>query len=462
MSILPMEEKPLKAKVLSLIEKTRNRLNQLDQKKFPSHTTEDARRLVVGILDTLSESRSFEPPILFYRVLLDMQSFVDNIESSTIDHISWPIVSYCDEIWKSIFKTNDQKIFYSLTRDHNYYLSPFSDRLKNVLSVSSVISSSQINEIFSGKYIYCLNLASLEKDNLPLYALIGHEFGHAVFRYNNEDIIKKWNRHSTDLINRLEMDGFPDGIIDIIKAIIHSYSVEIFSDLIGTLMTGPAFLLAFNELTWGKAKSSWSIRFPLSGNTPYPSHDFRLELIKSHIDIDKIINKMKDISPSKDSGPIEHSINIINKYIESIPSSEEDIINVGPASFSDREIIKKIITDNLKEIKRILQSFIADSKTEFNLIYQPIDGRNVAELLRRFIHRILPNIVPDSTLLGKPAEFQDILNACTIHRYIFLHTVTVDSGSQSINKEIQMIERLTEKSLEVSFVQKKYKKGREL
>jgi len=238
-----IEDRPLTIKVLSLIEKTKSRLNQLDHKKFPSEITEKARKLLLNILDKFSNPNTLNPSILSYQFLLELQSFVDDIESSTIDHISWPIISYCDEIWNSIFNDKDRMIFYSLTRDHNYYLYRFSNELIKHLNVSPLISSPQINELLENKVIYCLNLASLEKENVPLYAMIGHEFGHAVFHAHYLRIEKLLVQNISNLFNQLEEDSIPENIISIIKVIVRSYAIELFSDLIGTLIMGPAFLL---------------------------------------------------------------------------------------------------------------------------------------------------------------------------------------------------------------------------
>jgi len=187
-----------------------------------------------------------------------------------------------------------------------------------------------------------------------------------------------------------------------------------------------------------------------------------MELIKSNTNIEDLIIKINDLPANQESDFLHESTQTIIQFLETIPSNDIDNVEVGPVSFSDKNTIKETISSNLEIIKKSLKSFISDCKQEFNTILQPVDGQNVAELLRRFKHKILPNIIPDSTLLGQPAEFQDILNACTIHRFNFLNKDNIDQVTLSISKEIQMIERLTEKSLEVSFVQKKYKKHQEL
>lgn len=76
------------------------------------------------------------------------------------------------------------------------------------------------------------------------------------------------------------------------------------------------------------------------------------------------------------------------------------------------------LTANLSELKAGLDKFLNRCKTEFCPAFQNgeafvrVSDEEVSALLLRLAHNVLPNIVPDATLLGVPATFATILNAC--------------------------------------------------
>jgi|ERR1035437_168590 hypothetical protein len=167
------------AKSLALLEKTKRRVGQIDGAEFPTPSSELARKILEEALSALAEKISWSvmDPEVLYSCCISIQAFVEQLEASNSAHISWPLVSCCDEIWKKFFPNDDAQVFYSVTTDYNYAISRFSSRLQRLFE--SVLTDAQIKKIVGGKNLYCLQLASLEDANLPLYANIGHEFGHA-------------------------------------------------------------------------------------------------------------------------------------------------------------------------------------------------------------------------------------------------------------------------------------------
>src|SRR5437867_13432168 len=90
------------SKSLSLIEKTKKRVVQVDGSEFPTASSEDARTLLLATLEALAD-KVFWPamsPEALYSALINIQSLVEQVEQSNSAHISWPLVSYCDHVWK--------------------------------------------------------------------------------------------------------------------------------------------------------------------------------------------------------------------------------------------------------------------------------------------------------------------------------------------------------------------------
>ena len=252
------------SKSVALIEKTRRRVAQIDGANFPTISSEEARELLLKALETLADKTLWPAisPEALYNTLIHIQALVEEVEASTSDHISWPLVSYCDHIWKLLFPDGNFRIFYSLTAAHNYTISSFTDRLANRLR--HVLPSGQVDAILGEKTLYCLQLASLEDENLPLYANIGHEFGHVLFLAQENVLLSL-----LDIECRPALEGIfkhlqtTDPLLAVKRTertiwIIKALATELFCDFIGALISGPAFLLSLQEMGWGTNQDIWS------------------------------------------------------------------------------------------------------------------------------------------------------------------------------------------------------------
>src|SRR3954469_10250913 len=183
------ESDAILSKSLSLIEKTIVSLRRVDQWEFPTgQASETARQLLVDALLQLREPANLTAidSAVLYNRLFSLQELAAVVERSSTARISWPLVSYCDLFWKQLFPTSSPKIFYALTPEHTYSILRFSTKLAKDLN--GLLPQNKIDDLVRGRELYCLQLASSEDDNLPLYANIGHEFGHAVYDHHDADI----------------------------------------------------------------------------------------------------------------------------------------------------------------------------------------------------------------------------------------------------------------------------------
>lgn len=278
------EEALVRAKCVALIEKTKHRLAQIDSASFPTNASAAARHLLSSALEVLANvaaSPAVSPEAL-YNGLIRFQDLVRDVEASSSEHVSWPMVSYCDHIWMALFPAADRQIFYSVTNEHNYTISSFSYSLE--LLLTPILQEAERKALLGTQVLYCLQLASLEEENLPLYAIIGHEFGHAVFHAHDKDvrqilateIISTLNSMSTDFSNFDSHSASRRGVKT--AKIIVAIATELFCDLVGHLVCGPAFLLSLSEMSWGSDATKWTGRL-FSRVAGYPSFAFRLHCL---------------------------------------------------------------------------------------------------------------------------------------------------------------------------------------
>lgn len=282
------EQSLILSKSLSLIEKTIGRVAQIDAEDFPTESSTAATELLHNTLQALSRAATSPAtsPEALYNALIRFQLFVEEVEASNSDHVSWPLVSYCDHIWHTLFPQGDRKIFYSVTTAHNYTISSFTHRLKALLQ--PVLSKQEIATVVGTDTLYSLQVASLEEENLPLYANIGHEFGHVVYWSKEPEAFKilvddisgpfaAIGKHlqTQDASSATRRAGRTEFII-------RAIAVELFCDLVGVLIAGPAFLLSLQEMGWGTDQLAWTgTLLPTDAyNRGYPSFSFRIHCLK--------------------------------------------------------------------------------------------------------------------------------------------------------------------------------------
>jgi hypothetical protein len=453
------------SKSVSMIERIIDRLDQADESQFPTTSSTHARDLLREALKILRDPAARAPvgPAVLYNQLLSLEELAESVCRSSTDRIFWPLVSYCDDIWTGLFGSDGPGLFYSLTAQHNYRIFLFSDRVKKFLL--GVLPRPRIAELLGERKTYCLELPSSEDANLPLYANIGHEFGHAVFDYYYAEEIRTIQEESIRpllvAINedlRKQNDVQAEGRMRHVFSILTSLSKEIFCDLVGVRLMGPAFLLSLFEMSWGENnKSAWKILLSpdASSTRAHPSFPFRLDLIKRQVEFEAFCSEtvsecvklnlasIKDISDMPASLPVEHGT---------------DIVSTGPRSDADAKAVEKALQARLPDVKNALDRFANDCdvlvKRWCHAIVPSVDSGTVAHLLHRLENHILPNIVPDQSLLGKCAWFPAILVASGLFR---LKLLAAGNSSNSV-RETGIVERLTAKALEVTYVHREYKK----
>jgi hypothetical protein len=464
------ETKAILSKSLSLIEKTINRLKQLDERHFPTDSSISARDLLIDALEKLRDSENLAPmshEVLYQRVL-SFQELVVILEKSSVENIPWPLVGYCDEIWLECFTDKGPKIFYSVTAKHNYSIHNFTKKVEGLLR--DILPPSKLGLSITEQDIYCLQIASIENENLPLYAIVGHEFGHAIFRSKRKEVVSSLLKHFTqdmrskillDLKNATHSRG--GRLSPRFFSVIEKFAEELFCDLVGVMLMGPAFFLSLYEMSWGQETRNIHIISLLKQDIhikAYPSLLLRLHYVKLLSDLDDFCNEANKSFTELKFEPLQR----ITECLSTVPTSHDSgILRVYPSSDSDSLPIQDVLSNNFESIKEAVGKYLEECKTLLQDWwpdrFKPISTRDLSALLSRLEQSILPNIIRDdrfNTLLGRPASFETILNASALFRMHLL--VSRDNDLTDFPKETDVIERLTAKAFEVSFIQRQFNK----
>lgn len=457
------EPNAILAKSLSLIARTKSKLKQLDQSNFPTTFTKEAVSLLLEVFEWLEKPINYAPidPAVLYNRLFAMQELIEIVSDSSSDRIYWPLVSYCDDIWQRLFGVDGPKIFYSLTSEHNYLMLRFSSKLGRDLN--GLMPVSEINKLTDKYKMYCLQLASAEDANLQLYANIGHEFGHAIFDHHSSDLMSSLYAHFDQVLDDVLSSLV---VIDNEQAsrrmhrmlhIVASIAKELFCDLVGVRLMGPSFFLSLYELSWGQDKCIWAIALSPDNIQiqAYPSFCFRLECLFRFGEIDVFCDEAE-----KDFATVGcDTSKVIPNCLRTVTKDHStDRFGLWPRDDQDKEIIENVLGQHFSNIKTALVSFLHDANNLINAWYAQIIPQihtmEIAHLLLRLQNNIPPNIIPDSTLLGKPANFQAVLNASALYRIYLLVGDKFNTDERA--QRMTILERLTAKSFEVTFIQQKF------
>jgi hypothetical protein len=458
------EQSAILSKSLIGARKISIQLRQIDRDRFPTPSSESARELLLNAIDALIDPANVGPmdPAVLYNRLFAIQHLADSVHRSSTDRISWPLVSYCDQMWLTFFGTNGPRIFYSLTPEYNYRIHRFSNNLEDILT--TLLPAQAINSLRPARELYCLQLASAEDDNLPLYANIGHEFGHALWDRDETKLVASLGRHALSIFREMHNTL---NTLDSNQAqrrgqrlayIIIGFAKELYCDMVGASLMGVAFLLSLFEIAWGRNKNTWKVALSpeLLSLRAYPSFHYRLHLINKWVDLPSFNRDAQALFTKLDTLGLRG----LHTILQSIPLDHSyDVVNVLPDSDSDGAALKDTLVAHLDELERGLELFLDEQYSELSsslsIKAPPQRIPDIYQLLLRLENHILPNIVPDNTLLGQCAEFSDILNASALFR---MHLLTGGiSELDNLVADSTRVERLMAKALEVSFIQRQYR-----
>ena len=264
-------------------------------------------------------------------------------------------------------------VFYSVTEDHNYRLYPFTESL--VVNLRDVLTESRIKEIIGGRTLYCLELASAEDFNLPLYANIGHELGHAILAENLESFQKHlmsncepWFTEAVEQITARKLESnVKQRAVNAIKNVFQTTAAEMFCDFIATQIMGPAFYLSLYEVSWGQDKAAVHIKVPTDGAGhiisklvyAYPSFNLRLSSVAKWASVAGFFSKAEEMTSHLKTDNLRTSI---KRLIELSKHDDTSDYCFTSGRNDESAIVPVIVKKNLKEMKIALASAVTSFK----------------------------------------------------------------------------------------------------
>jgi len=399
------------------------------------------------------------------------------IDGAVTRKLPWSIIKPFEKLFNSI--TPDILFMFRPQWKYNYSIVTHDLRryYKDIMSQFEDIVNRPLKEIFIdfSKPFHIISFPSIERKNILLHCLVGHELGHLIVRKSqyinkaltddftskiksevNEIVIDSYRRRfdQLDIFTKFHAKQEVQSCIEMTQQIWKRGLEEILSDIIGTLIFGPAMLFSFYELSLQKKMD----HMPDYINNFYPPWRYRLRQIIAVLQ-----------RPLAQFFPISAEDFPLTKIHEKINTRFELIRNLTEKK-DDMEIIKQdpLVKIAYREIEKNLESIINSTNYFTNELKKKSLTSNrlykdIEHLVIRLRNGITPNAVEFSVEKRRPAELVEIINASwfykiTLEKKLLKDNVEIDT---TLFDKIDTLNRLTLKAIEYSDIEMEYKREKE-
>ncbi len=435
---------------------------------------------VINSIYTTVDITSFSEEELqnFMKILQDtdyaiqeLGSQIRFVDGSITQKLPWSIIKPIEKFTKKLipgieimlrpqWRYNYSVVTADLRQDYLEILAEYQDFLPDISLENDVL------EDFKNPF-HIISFPSLERKNILLHCLIGHEIGHLISRqYFTKNIMDDFVLTIREEINQvveqaLQTSDEPELFLQLKKQINKQQYLEkatiawrrgleeILADILGTLLFGPAMIFSALEIAIQDNLDA----LPELANNFYPPWRLRLR---------EILKEIED--PSQGFIPLPKSIFTVDRVVECVNGQFELIKKITQIE-NDKNIIEKdqILKIAYKEIfkhidkaKAIFRNTLKDSAVKSTDLY-----RNLPHLIERLDIGIPPNAQEEIISERVPATIVDIINAAWFHKITWKDKVFNETGVFNekilINRDI--MNRLTLKAIEYADIEDDYRKN---
>ena len=395
------------------------------------------------------------------------------IDGAVTKKLPWSIIKPVEKLFQSI----TPGILFMFRPQWKYNYSIVTDDLRNFyydsLEEFEDITERNREEVFKdlkGPF-HIISFPSIERKNILLHCLVGHELGHLIVRkynYIDEELIKNFTKRIGPEVKKIIMERYHIhfSTLDMFKQFHAKQEVqssiettqqiwkrgleEILADIIGTLIFGPSMLFSMYELSLQKKLD----HIPGYSNSFYPAWRYRLR---------GIINILQRHAAS--FFPITPVYSPSNQIFKKV-NERFELIKKLTIEKPDLEAIKKdpLVEIAYREIEKDIDAFIKSTnyfKKELKkkILTPPKLYKDIEHLVKRIKNGLPPNAVENSIEKRRPAELVEIINAAWFYKISSNERLLKKDGK--INEEIfskkETLSRLTLKAIEYSDIETEYK-----
>ncbi|NIM16776.1 MAG: hypothetical protein GTO45_32705 [Candidatus Aminicenantes bacterium] len=397
------------------------------------------------------------------------------IDGAVTRKLPWSIIKPVEKLAQSIipgisfmfrpqWKYNYSVVTDDLRKFYYVILSEFEDIVERPIE----------DDVFTNfkEPFHIISFPSIERKNILLHCLIGHELGHLIikkYKFIDEDLKKNFTKRIDSEVKKIVMDYYPKPFDELdmftrvyareevessIRTVLQIWKrglEEILSDIIGALIFGPAMLFSMYELSLQKELD----HKPDYRNYFYPPWRYRLR------EIIEVLQR-----PLAQFFPIPAKYFPSRKRHKKINSRFELIKNLTEEEY-DKQIIKEdpLVRIAYREIEKDKNDFILSTNYFKNELMKKVLVptklfKDIEHLVIRVENGLPPNAIEHSVENRRPATLVEIINAAWLYKISWEKRLINDDGelNHTLFEEIDTLNRLTLKAIEFSDIETEYKK----
>lgn len=478
--------------ILEIIARSRSiqgRCNHLLSKHFASDPPKNLARTIVRICKYLEDvvnsiytsvditSFSEEELQIFMKILQDtdyaihdLGSEVRFIDGSLTQKLPWSIIKPIEKFTKKLipgieimlrpqWRYNYSVVTNDLRQVYLERLAEYQDFVPDISLKNDVLKDLQ-------NPFHIISFPSLERKNILLHCLIGHEIGHLIsrqyFTKDTEDEFVLTIREDINHFVEQSLQGLdePELFLQNKKKIIQRQYLEkatrawergleeILADIVGTLLFGPAMIFSALEIAIQDSLDA----LPAFENNFYPPWRLRLR---------EILKVIED--PSQEFIPLPKSIFTLDQVIEHV-ESQFKIIKEITKNKNDQDLIEKDqilkiayneINKHIDKAKTMFHDILKDSLVKSSTLY-----KKLPHLIERLDIGIPPNAHEEILSDRVPATIVEIINAAWFHKITWKEKVFSKEGvfNENVLNKRDRMNRLTLKAIEYADIEDDYRK----
>jgi hypothetical protein len=425
----------LRNKLYSQILNVRNYIVDLKSIKFYNKASSLAissyETFFSFLLDNFDQLEEFHYHEMYLELYNNVIPDLRYIERSSTNNIPWSFISNLDKILKEEL-SDEYYLLYRPQWKFNYSVinTDLINSFKKFLNRFFGHKEAEIDKIFNSYKIYIFSFPYLEKSNVLLNSIIGHEIGH--FYHNNWISTKEAVRIKTIQKNELAKyyhKSFRSGIFPVYNKIIEGEKLiqgmcrEIFSDIYGYFIFGPSMIFSLFYISYLETQPIP----PSSSTNYYPLLKYRIRILYDYLlKTDENINKYNN---SDFANNLHNYLDEIEKYLE---------------NKDDLEILKK----NRKELE-LFEHYLPEIINYFklNIKYKKFNPKFLVELYNK-----LKKHIPINEIRNQPTDIASIIYVGWIYHYNI--DTTLSYNDYAFENKVLM--KLLMKSLFSTFVHQEY------
>lgn len=299
---------------------------------------------IINHFDEIETSSHIE---IYRFFIIKLIPYIRYIQSSSTEDIPWSMIPNLDRVLKN--ELGEKYFILFRPRWHfNYSMSPLDilEYLTVILNAIFPSNQEEIKNLFDTDKIHIFMFPYLEKTNILLHSIVGHEIGHFFqIKWNENEGEKLWPIYQNQLIKYY--DSIPHDTNDLFYSyqkteiglnVLKGMYREILSDIVGYYIFGPSIIFSMYYILNMETK----LDLPSSNNEYYPITKYRLRILfERYLKKDKEVKNLLEANNSNCSNYLK----LFTKEIETLLNDKKDIT---------------LMTEHYPEENKIFQNSLAD------------------------------------------------------------------------------------------------------